>query len=231
MLYGKILCAKHFESQLKAMGIDLGHGVWHDGAFLTCLMDDDMPERMGPGWILNVRKPTRQELTEFYGRAYADWHWAKRLPEKYTRRERVAMILKYRKLRAELNRAVAENDFGVETKPGGAAIYRQEDADRRLGIRGQGERYGYDLRLCAAGWRQYDTNQDAWYFGVWVDVEGRRVFTYAEGDRCLVECPTLESFRAELDEMSRFYGEPPAFAVAISDDGTVTRFVEERIAV
>ncbi len=30
------------------------------------------------------------------------------------------------------------------------------------------ERYRFDFRLCTKekGWTQYDTNQDAWYFGV-----------------------------------------------------------------
>jgi hypothetical protein len=32
------------------------------------------------------------------------------------------------------------------------------------------DRYHYDFAVCTTdkGWAQYDTEQDAWYFGVWV---------------------------------------------------------------
>ncbi len=63
-----------------------------------------------------------------------------------------------------------------------------------------GDRYGYGFKGCSHknGWIQYDTDQDAWYFGIWVHPEKKLVFTYAEGDTTLVTCPTEESFKAEL---------------------------------
>ena len=32
------------------------------------------------------------------------------------------------------------------------------------------DRYAFDFNLCEVknGWRQYDTGNDAWYFGIWV---------------------------------------------------------------
>ena len=32
----------------------------------------------------------------------------------------------------------------------------------------QADRYYYDRTLLAQGWQQYDTEEDAWYFGVWI---------------------------------------------------------------
>ena len=91
-------------------------------------------------------------------------------------------------------------------------------------------RYHYDFEACtpADGWKQYDTDQDAHYFGVWIHLERREILTYAEGDEIRTTCPTPETFRAELDHMAQFYGPPPPYAVAIDHDGTVTHYVQER---
>ncbi|KKL07566.1 hypothetical protein LCGC14_2584760, partial [marine sediment metagenome] len=47
-----------------------------------------------------------------------------------------------------------------------------------------GDRYIFDFKICSPrdGWQQYDTSQDAWYFGVWIHPEGRVTITFAEGD-------------------------------------------------
>jgi len=90
------------------------------------------------------------------------------------------------------------------------------------------ERYEFDFGACSGeGWIQYDTKQDAHYFGVWVNVEERLVFTFAEGDTSLVTCPTVESFRAELASMQAFYGDPPPMAVGFDLDGTRTEYYDE----
>jgi hypothetical protein len=93
-----------------------------------------------------------------------------------------------------------------------------------------GDRYQFDFNICAIkdGWSQYDTNQDAWYFGVWVHVEGRITVTFAEGDFTLVECPTKNSFKAELADAAAFYGDPPPAFRCIDDDGSVTHFYDTR---
>jgi len=94
------------------------------------------------------------------------------------------------------------------------------------------DRYVFDSKHCtpALGWEQYDTEQDAWYFGVWVHVAERLTFTYCEGDWSLVQCPTEESFRAELANMAKFYGPPPPALVALGADGSVTNIYSERNA-
>jgi hypothetical protein len=111
----------------------------------------------------------------------------------------------------------------------GNEIYRDEDADQKLGIRRGPDRYFYDFKhLQPPAWRQFDTWQDAWYFGVWVNVRERKIFTYCEGDRSLVVCPTLETFRSELEDAEQFYGPAPAAAKAIGADGSVTSYYDAR---
>lgn len=88
-------------------------------------------------------------------------------------------------------------------------------------------RYYYDGSLGPA-WRQYDTDQDAWYFGVWVNVTERRILTYAEGDESVVTCPSADSFRAELESMAEFHGPPPPAFKVIAEGGTLTEYYDTR---
>jgi hypothetical protein len=117
-------------------------------------------------------------------------------------------------------RLTARNERGND-------VYRDQDADKLIGGRGE-DRYFYDFEALGAGWKQYDTKQDASYFGVWVNVEERKTFTYAEGDRTLVVCPTLDSFKAELADAERFYGPPPPMARAIDMEGRITEYYDVR---
>jgi len=73
------------------------------------------------------------------------------------------------------------------------------------------DRYQFDMVHCdpTEGWEQYDTSQDASYFGVWVRRSTRETVTYAEGDITHVTAPTDETFAAELADMAKFYGPPP----------------------
>ncbi|KKN37278.1 hypothetical protein LCGC14_0765160 [marine sediment metagenome] len=93
------------------------------------------------------------------------------------------------------------------------------------------ERYRFDFKLCTAekGWRQYDTDQDAWYFGVWVHPEKRLIVTYAEGDVTVTKCPTEEGYHAELSYMAEFYGPPPpAFITIDYPNGGITKYFDKR---
>lgn len=94
-----------------------------------------------------------------------------------------------------------------------------------------GERYRYDFELCRGcdGWKQYDTDQDAWYFGVWVHLGRKMVVTYAEGDEYVTSYPTAEALREELVRMAKFYGDPPpAFTVIDMDAKTITNVYDTR---
>jgi hypothetical protein len=92
------------------------------------------------------------------------------------------------------------------------------------------DRCAFDLRHCPGpDWRQYDTEQDAWYFGVWVHVSNRWIVTYAEGDLCLVRCADDAAFAAKLAAMEEFYGSPPpAFTVILPDEKKVVKIYDDR---
>lgn len=75
---------------------------------------------------------------------------------------------------------------------------------------GDVERAGdYEARLSNKGYQRYVTDQDAEYFGVWVNLGDRVIITYCEGDETTITCPTPVSFAAELKQMAEFYGERP----------------------
>jgi hypothetical protein len=162
----------------------------------------------------------KTEARRKWGEAYGNWYWANRHkghPEycgaNHTKAERVAMILDIRKYRVLMRTAAPEMDERGNT------IYRNEDADKFLGIRSQRDgRYYYDFKaLTPPAWQQYDTKEDAWYFGVWVNITARMVFSYAEGDRTLVVCPDDEHLRAEFKDMADFYGDPPPAFICFSE--------------
>lgn len=113
----------------------------------------------------------------------------------------------------------------MRTKESGAVV-----EDRFVGP--FADRYQYDFKHCksADGWKQYDTQQDASYFGVWVHPETRVIVTFAEGDETTVTCPTQEAFEAEIREMNEFYGSPPPACVAIGMDGSVTEYYDSDAA-
>jgi hypothetical protein len=78
-------------------------------------------------------------------------------------------------------------------------------------------RYFYDSGegLPGDGWQQYDTEQDAHYYGVWVNMATRQTFSYAEGDTCLTTCPDDARFAVVLQEMADFHGPPPGHVRSI----------------
>jgi len=92
------------------------------------------------------------------------------------------------------------------------------------------DRYRFDGRSCASadGWEQYDTREDASYFGVWVRLSTRETVTYAEGDITHVAAPTDEAFAAELASMADFYGEPPPAFRMIMGDGQLVEVTGAR---
>lgn len=112
-----------------------------------------------------------------------------------------------------------------------------EDSTNSLGnlveryFTSNGERYYYDFMegFFDAGWEQYDTDQDAWYFGVWINEDTRQILTYAEGDTTLVTCKSEESYKEEIRAMNEFHGEPPPAMISIdTETGQVTEYRDER---
>ena len=96
------------------------------------------------------------------------------------------------------------------------------------GHRLNGSRYFFDNLLCPQGWKQYDTQQDASYFGVWVNPNKGMVLTFAEGDISLVYCASRQMFLTELKAMAAFYGAPPPAYVIIDVHGRMTKIYDIR---
>ena len=95
----------------------------------------------------------------------------------------------------------------------------------------EGDRYRFDFGYCAPfkGWKQYDTTQDAWYFGCWVNIKELSVVTYAEGDVTVKLLDNEESMKKELDRMQECYGDPPPALVALDlENKTVTNVYDTR---
>ena len=92
------------------------------------------------------------------------------------------------------------------------------------------ERYDFDFNICTPekGWQQYDTTQDASYFGVWVNAEKRIIKTFAEGDIMDVICKDENSYHAELKSMAECYGNPPPAFRIITDEGKQIHLYDER---
>ncbi|MCD6617292.1 hypothetical protein [Aeromonas veronii] len=92
----------------------------------------------------------------------------------------------------------------------------------------QADRYYYDRTLLAQGWQQYDTEEDAWYFGIWIHTEKLETFTYAEGDTSHVIAPHVEAFHAELARLYQYHPQAPAFISIDPEAGVVTRHFETK---
>jgi hypothetical protein len=91
------------------------------------------------------------------------------------------------------------------------------------------ERYRIDFAddFTTEGWEQFDTDQDAPYFGVWVNRHTLETLTYAEGDWTLCKCPDREHYNAEVSSCIQFYGEG-YIAKSLDSTGQWTVYVQER---
>ncbi len=83
---------------------------------------------------------------------------------------------------------------------------REDDLSTVYAIYKDTERYYFDLGL-GKGWRQYDTNQDVSYFGVWVNQAQNMTLTYSEGDVTLVVCKNHLCYDEIIESYDRFYRE------------------------
>ena len=82
---------------------------------------------------------------------------------------------------------------------GNTVVHRHRDADRYL--------FDFDDDFRAAGWLQFDTDQDASYYGVWVNPKLLRTLSYCEGDVYLVVCADAAHYNAEIQSLCAFHGE------------------------
>ena len=79
-----------------------------------------------------------------------------------------------------------------------------------------GDRYLFDFNL-SGEWDQFDTENDASYFGVWVNKSKLRLLSFVEGDLYLTLCADAAAYDAEISDRCSSYGRSPIY-VAVSDD-------------
>ena len=73
-------------------------------------------------------------------------------------------------------------------------------------------RYRYDRLLSVErGFAQFDTAEDAWYFGTWASPSRRLIFNYAEGDCTTTTCESDSEFAGELQRMASWHRENDSF--------------------
>ena len=91
------------------------------------------------------------------------------------------------------------------------------------------DRYAFDFDHCTAedGWLQFDTNEDAHYFGIWVHKEKQQIVQYMEGDISQTQCASAETFNAAIADMCAAYSKA-AHIRTISEDGTYTKYYQDR---
>jgi hypothetical protein len=119
-----------------------------------------------------------------------------------------------------VEKRIQDGDYDDEINAQGNIIIREFREGR--------QRYHYDFNLLEKGWKQFDTDQDASYFGIWHSEDEMRFLTFAEGDETLVICKDAVGYNKELDSMLEFY-KPTPFAVSIDlDGGSKTQYYDER---
>lgn len=91
------------------------------------------------------------------------------------------------------------------------------------------ERYLVDFAddFTAEGWLQFDTDQDAHYFGFWVNPRTLTTLTYCEGDWVVVDCASADTYRAEMMHAIEFYDEG-FIAKTIDAQGNLTTYCQDR---
>ena len=77
------------------------------------------------------------------------------------------------------------------------------------GFTPDGDRYDFDFRLCRSinGWAQFDTSQDASYYGNWVNPLTLEMASHCEGDQTHTKYDDEAEFIAGLTELIRWHEE------------------------
>jgi len=129
-----------------------------------------------------------KEQAEAWANEYWQIRWDKSLSEDAMKAKIAA--------HSELSKPV--RDVHVNQQ-GNTVVHRHRSADRYL--------FDFDDDFHAAGWLQFDTDQDASYYGVWVNPKLLRTLSYCEGDVYLVVCADAEHYNAEIKAACEFHGE------------------------
>lgn len=68
-------------------------------------------------------------------------------------------------------------------------------------------RYVYDSKYCVSkGWAQFDTKEDAPYYGQWVNPFELKFASYCEGDLSVTTCDAQDEFVAYIQSIADWHG-------------------------
>lgn len=83
----------------------------------------------------------------------------------------------------------------------------------------EGDRYLFDFRICTAakGWAQFDTRQDAAYYGNWINPTSLELMSYAEGDVTRHTCESPAEFVAQVRSLAAWHLENDGKPARIDD--------------
>lgn len=100
----------------------------------------------------------------------------------------------------------------------------------RTTFRDNMNRYEVDFAegFAESDWMQFDTDQGASYFGVWVNPKSFEIMTYAEGDWIFTECFDKERYNAEIDRLCEFHGVGKIGTLMRPEDAHVTVLRQDR---
>ena len=85
--------------------------------------------------------------------------------------------------------------------------------------REQVTRYIVDCAEDGKNWDQFDTSQDASYFGTWVNPTELMILSFTEGDWALVICCDMDQYNAEIQSMIECYS-PGRICTIMGSEGT-----------
>lgn len=68
------------------------------------------------------------------------------------------------------------------------------------------DRYVYDFGLCSTknGFAQFDTGQDASYYGTWANPHKLAIVCYCEGDVTATMCDNVAEFVSEMNKLKEW---------------------------
>ncbi len=123
---------------------------------------------------------------------WANGYWTIRHDTSLSEPDRISKLMEHStEVRLKRNVVIKENENVV--------IHRHLSETRYY--------FDFDSGFVNDGWLQFDTNQDASYYGVWVNPRLLQTLAYCEGDVHLVICPDADHYNAEIREMCEFHGE------------------------
>ena len=123
---------------------------------------------------------------------------------------------------------ISVNEFCERMKESPKESYKGSRGNMIYCVHMRADRYKIDFAesFSVEEWEQYDTSQDAPYFGVWVNKVTMQILTYCEGDWELTDCPDAKHFNREIEVLNAAYS--AGFICIAHGKKSSVRYVQDR---